>query len=356
MEKDSILLSDIILEGFSLRRNQDRSGKIIYTQTNERNIEDGIFDSNGSIRNRDMKLSKSGVIVHNLFYLRNLDVNRALKHKTDLEGNPVEWDTKGSGNVELFFDKAAILIKYLIGNEKVDIFTYPQSSSELNKTIINKVRKKYPNSEGFRIYPEAFIKNVRGIVVDEKAARAAGLTDEEIQRLQHSVDVWHRQEDIRDLRKKIETGNFSNQEVETILSQIKDIRSRNKMRGRDSTVDRKTGKVKSWQIKSVPDEDRRFLKHMFTVAPEYIKYSKEFKSKNVVLFDDNLVSGTTLDEICCTLQELGVNKILAFTLGLVAPTEYEPVKKGKYNRKNKESFEKYGYHRGTLPDPEERIE
>ena len=41
-----------------------------------------------------------------------------------------------------------------------------------------------------------------------------------------------------------------------------------------------------------------------------------------MVFDDNLSSGATMDEICVALLKLGVKKIIPITLGVIPTTIY----------------------------------
>jgi predicted phosphoribosyltransferase len=92
-------------------------------------------------------------------------------------------------------------------------------------------------------------------------------------------------------------------------------------RGVDPTI--KNGKVKDWQIKSLSDKERKAIENIFSIAPAYQDKLYKFKGKNILLWDDNISSGATLDDICLTLQKIGVNEIIAMTLGTIPATMYD---------------------------------
>ena len=54
-------------------------------------------------------------------------------------------------------------------------------------------------------------------------------------------------------------------------------------------------------------------------------YSSEqdLKGKHIVIFDDNISSGSTLDDICLELQKYGVASILPITLAIIPKTSYD---------------------------------
>jgi hypothetical protein len=103
---------------------------------------------------------------------------------------------------------------------------------------------------------------------------------------------------------------------------------RQNRRGRDSTRDNE-GNVKNWQIKSIDDKHRKSIEGIFSLNPIYQSMQYKFKGKHVIVFDDNLSSGATLDDVCLTLQKLGVASIMPFTLGTIPATIYNP--KDRYN-------------------------
>ena len=229
-------------------------------------------------------------------------------------------------------------MKRIIGNSPVDYITYPQSSSEFNSLITNKLLSMYPNSQGIKLIPQMLVKNVRGIFVNVEIAKQIGLTNDEIYKLMNRVDKWKKDEDIRDLRREIEvlkkevaeiiknrgrgrpSKEFLNkQELININKQkIKALRGK----GQDPTVD-SDGKIKDFQIKSLDDKTRRAIEGLFTINPQYLSLQTKLKGKTIILFDDNISSGATMDDLCLLLQRYGVENIIPITLGTISPTIYK---------------------------------
>ena len=328
----------------TIRGTNDRI--VSYSPGANSKIDDTIFNPDKSLKVRKVLLPKSNVMSYNLYDIKNMDVNKALKHGTDVKKHNVIRDEK---TMSQFINRSVLLIKHIIGNNPVDIITYPQSSSLFNREITSKLIQMYPNSEGIKLQPELLVKNVRNIYVNVDAARQVGLNDEQIYALQSKVNKWKKDEDIRDVRKKIgeltkevenmlvQRGNKrgrlpstitqKQQQIDLYNQDIKNLRKGQK--GKDPTIDKETGQVKNWQIKSIDDKERRSIEGIFELNPIYKNIQYKLQSKHIIIFDDNLSSGATLDDVCLALQSLGVASIMPFTLGVIAPTLYNPHERGE---------------------------
>lgn len=116
------------------------------------------------------------------------------------------------------------------------------------------------------------------------------------------------------------------------VDEIYDIKN---ARGLDPTIDLETGRMKDWQIKNLGEKDRLAIKGFMDyneAQPEdmgNIKKKRNIMSnisdKKIVVFDDNLSSGATLDDICLFLIVKGAKKenILCITLGKMKHTEFD---------------------------------
>lgn len=313
----------------------------------DRKADTRIFNDNSKeLKVRKVLLPKSNVISYNLYQINSMEVNRALKHKEKLDKTPLNWfsdyadynDTNYSKSIVHFINRSCLYMKRIIGNSPVDYITYPQSSSEFNSLITNKLLSMYPNSQGIKLIPQMLVKNVRGIFVNVEIAKQIGLTNDEIYKLMNRVDKWKKDEDIRDLRREIEvlkkevaeiiknrgrgrpSKEFLNkQELININKQkIKALRGK----GQDPTVD-SDGKIKDFQIKSLDDKTRRAIEGLFTINPQYLSLQTKLKGKTIILFDDNISSGATMDDLCLLLQRYGVENIIPITLGTISPTIYK---------------------------------
>ena len=143
-----------------------------------------IFDDEGYMKVREVRLPKSGAISYNLYKITRMDISKALKHP---EENGVVYD---EASIDHFMKRTALYIRSLLGNANVDIITYPQSSSDFNERMVSYLLRLYPQSEGIKIYPNLLSKNVRNIFVNTDIAHEIGLTDDEIHYLQRCVERW----------------------------------------------------------------------------------------------------------------------------------------------------------------------
>ena len=327
------------------------NGKVGYKPGRYSNMDDAVFKPGTKDFNyRTMILPRSKVKAYILYDIKTMKVNKALKHKTDMNGNQLEYDEydqnngKYSSTIDWFLKRSVMYIKSILGQKPIDYITYPQSSSNFNEKMVNKLLDLYPKSEGIKIQPNLFVKNIKGIKFDEKSARDLGFTDSEISKLKHRVEeIWPRVEDIRQLRYKIKElrdeitnilsqsehrrGRKPQNKIDSLNTQINAINDqisglRKGIRGRDASVDQ-NGNVKSWQIKSVDDKVRRCLDNIFTINPEFATLTRKFQGKSFLIFDDNISSGVTLDQVCMTLKKIGVNDITVVTLGQIDPTIYK---------------------------------
>lgn len=205
--------------------------------------------------------------------------------------------------------------------------------------MISYLLRLFPSSEGIRFIPDMLIKNVKNVYVNTEIAKEIGLTDAEIYALQNRVEKWKTDEDIREVRKKMDkleaeimsaTKNRGRgRPNKDFVNKVKLLNSyqeqlpllRKGKKGRDSTVDR-NGNVKDFQIKTINDRERRSIEGLFQINPSLNGIQQKLVGKHVVIFDDNISSGATLDDICIALQKIGVASILAITLAVIPKTIY----------------------------------
>lgn len=348
-EEQSLDLFKYLSEGlkFKTDKNNPNTRIMSYKPGENSKIDDTIFNNDKTLKVRKMLLPKSNVLSYNLYNIKNMDVNKSLKHGVDTQHNHIIRDER---SMTEFINRSVLLIKHIIGKQPVDIITYPQSSSKFNYEITSKLLNMFPNSEGIKFTPELLIKNVRNISINTAIAKKLGLSDVDIQKLQKRVDKWKGDEDIRDVRRKIDElkdeiadiisirgkkrGRIPNDiikrqdKINMYNQDIKQLRAGK--RGLDPTLDKTTGRVKDWQIKSIDDRERRTLEGVFTINPKYQYIQHRLKDKHIIIFDDNISSGATLDDICLSLQKLGVASIIPFTLGVITPTLYNQGQRHDY--------------------------
>lgn len=297
-------------------------------------------------------LPRSGLKSINLYFIRNMNINKAIKHGVNLSGERVNVDNENANNsLEYFKKRSAYYITRILSKMGVypDLFTSPQSSSEFNREMLSLISKYYPKGTVMEM-PNSMKKDVRNITINIKAAKELGLSNEEIARYQNILNKYAKDEDIRSFRLKIEQLK---QEIAALMTHKRgrpsrditdrqkqinayyDLISANRRPGRDSTID-KNGNIKSFQIKSLDDKQRRILDGLFVFNEnDYpsVRYSKngadyeypqylKFDGKIIVVFDDNISSGATLDMMCNELKKYNPKMIIPITLGQIPITSY----------------------------------
>lgn len=321
-----------------------------------------LTDGSGNVTPVITYLPKTHVMAINLYSQLKPKITKMLKHGTDIDGNPIEIDK----SMDMFYRKISMFLTNIIRKTMpdVDYILIPKSSSDFNVKIVNELQR-HLGGVGYQYFiPDAFVKNIQSITVDYDYLRRITndkdkLTDKEIVALERTISKWKMiDEPIRGFRRNIEklekeiadlknlkyqtNGNKRGRPSTEITDRQKEIEADKqaifalrhgssgvKTRGKDSTVD-SNGKVKEWQIKSLEDRIRKAIRGFMqlNLTPNkngYIRdWNKKLGGKKVIIFDDNISSGATMDDCCAALQRVGVNlkDILVLTLGTMDPTTY----------------------------------
>lgn len=316
-------------------RHSDRTFRFTPMKNDSDFTSSRIFDGDGNLGYHKVLLPKSGVMSYNLYKISDMRISKALKHPKrfqDIEHRSIDFDS-----IDRFMNRSALYIYSLIKNSDVDIITYPQSSSEFNKDMVAKIMEHYPDSPGIKCIPNLMVKNVRNLYVNYSVAKELGLTDSEINQLRKDIENWQKDVDIYDLRTQIDTLKDSiayklgkrgrpskdivraKNEISALEELIKVKRAGR--RGRDKTIT-SDGRARGFEIKTIEDRKRRSLEGLFVINPKLSGIQQDLKGKTVVVFDDNISSGATLDDICLELQRYGVNKIIPITLAIIPKSVY----------------------------------
>ena len=294
-----------------------------------------IFNDDKKFKYHEVLLPKSGVMSYNLYKISDMRISKALKHPQkfkDVEKRDIDFDS-----IDKFMKRTSLYIHSILKDNPVDIITYPQSSSEFNKDMVDYIMKRYSNSHGIKCIPNLMTKNIRNVYVNYTVAKELGLSDDDINRLRHDIENWKEDAKVYELRVQIDqlndyiayhtgkrgrpTNDIKNKKelVKNLEEQIKILRRGR--RGRDKTKNA-DGRAKNFEIKSIEDKRRRSLEGLFGINPELNGIQQDLKGKHVVIFDDNISSGATLDDICLELQKNGVASILPITLAIIPKTVY----------------------------------
>ena len=200
-------------------------------------------------------------------------------------------------------------------------------------------------------------------------------TDEEINKLEHQIESWKKQyKDVYPIRLQLDQmidtlisyragfvgkkGRRPN-DYFTLMKNIEDTKQRIKdakkaigmSKGKEKFVKyvdpkdiggidvegkgKKIARARDFEIKSLDDKTRKAIENLFTLNDDLSKYKTstgeeiygvpiedKIKDKNIVIFDDNISSGATLDDMCLTLLKNGAKKVLPITMAIIPPTVY----------------------------------
>ena len=181
------------------------------------------------------------------------DILKGLKRKS----SSYEMD---SDEYSKFINRTAIFFAKEMNRMKVDSVFCMGSSSSLVKDVALKSVEKVSNIS-LKFLPDSIVKNIDSLEL--------GISDEDREKFG---------EDILNTFEKIILKAKENNEFE---------------------------------IKKIPPQYRKFFKNWIEINSEAIR---DISGKDVILFDDYLTSGATLDEVCLSLKELSPKSITCFTI------------------------------------------
>ena len=316
-------------------RGSDRTFKFTPGKNDTDVTSTEIFNEDKKFKYHEVLLPKSGVMSYNLYKISDMRISKALKHPNkfkDIEKREIDFDS-----IDKFMKRSSLYIYSILKNNPIDIITYPESSSEFNKDMVEYIMDRYKKSPGIKCIPNLMSKNIRNVYVNFTVAKELGLSDADINRLRHDVENWKSDADVYDLRLKIDelndyiayhsgkrgrpTNDIKQKKelVKNLEEQIKILRKGRRGKDKTKTSD---GKAKNFEIKSIEDKRRRSLEGLFGINPKLSGIQQDLKGKHIVIFDDNISSGATLDDICLELQKHGVESILPITLAIIPKTVY----------------------------------
>lgn len=337
---------DELEEGWSVGsvgRNGDKTFKFTPGMNDTDNNSTRIFNDDKKFSYHEVLLPKSQVMSYNLYKISDMRISKALKHPQRFidTGRKINFES-----VDKFMKRTAMYIRRLLKDNDIDIITYPQSSSSFNKEMVEYILKGYKDSPGIKVIPDLVTKNIRNVYINYGVAKEIGLSNQEIHQLQLDIDRWIQDADIYELRQQIDHLNdeillnttlkkkgrpskevmkkkelvkLLQQEIETTEAKIKLMRKGR--RGRDKTIG-EDGRAKNFEIKSIEDKKRRSIEGLFEINPNLKGIQQHLKGKHIIVFDDNISSGATLDDICLELGKYGVESILPITLAIIPKTVY----------------------------------
>lgn len=351
----SILLENVYDEGVRYKTNADGTKTAYfdphYNNSSNNYADTRIFkDGTKEFKAIRKKLPKTGVLSVNLYDLRSdRNISKTWKHSMDKDKNPVIQDA----SMEILFKRSIIYATSLIKRylPDVDYILIPQSSSDFNKKVGMSISEHLGNGSDYTYFkPDIFVKSVKDIEIDydwinRSTDNIDKLTPSELETLKRRIFKWiNVDEQVRTLYSEIKKLN---DEINKVIALKSEKRGRptkfvsdrkNAIKDKQQQIDTilqhnigrpiqyvdDEGNVKSWEIKREEEKIRKAIKGFMQLNPKYNNYINKFKGKKIVIFDDNISSGATMDDCCLCLQKIGVNlkDILVITFGVMQPTVY----------------------------------
>lgn len=351
----SILLENVYDEGVRYKTNADGTKTAYfdphYNNSSNNYADTRIFkDGTKEFKAIRKKLPKTGVLSVNLYDLRSdRNISKTWKHSMDKDKNPVIQDA----SMEILFKRSIIYATSLIKKylPDVDYILIPQSSSDFNKKVGMSISEHLDNGSDYTYFkPDIFVKSVKDIEIDydwinRSTDNIDKLTPSELETLKRRIFKWiNVDEQVRTLYSEIKKLN---DEINNVIALKSEKRGRptkfvsdrkNAIKDKQQQIDTilkhnigrpiqyvdDEGNVKSWEIKREEEKIRKAIKGFMQLNPKYNNYINKFKGKKIVIFDDNISSGATMDDCCLCLQKIGVNlkDILVITFGVMQPTVY----------------------------------
>ena len=164
-----------------------------------------IFNDDKKFKYYEVLLPKSGIMSYNLYKISDMRISKALKHPQkfkEIENRDIDFDS-----IDKFMKRTSLYIHSILKDNPVDIITYPQSSSEFNKDMVEYLMKRYKNSPGIKCIPDLMTKNIRNVYVNYTIAKELGLSDSDINKLRHDIDNWKEDAKVYELRVQIDQLN-----------------------------------------------------------------------------------------------------------------------------------------------------
>ena len=313
-------------------------------------------------------LDKSGVISYNLYDIKDFNAAKAIKHNLAYFDTKIELkpDHSITDFKNYTIDYIIRLLKFL--NIDIDIVLTPHSSSDFNNTITHLLSKEYLKTNGkeLKIIDDAFIKTPKDIEVNKEMLKQAAVALIENEYEHKLISIQSKNELINELYNNMLdyiTMDKLNDLVEPYYTKLTKLKSEyskldpNKIFNYDriDELDTEITKLekelktkypnytktiyysknqKEWEVKQLPDIARKSLSNIQGFSQSFndrfivtnkngdIKSDKTILytgKETILIFDDNLSSGATVDDICMRLIKNGVNSnhIIVITLGLV---------------------------------------
>ena len=284
----------------------------------------------GKIKYNEVLLPKSNLISYHLYKISDTRVSMVLERLNE-PTNAEECDI-AADSIDKFMKRASLYIHHLLKDKPVDIITFPQGSSDFNKDMVDSLMERFGENPQIKCIPDLFVKDIKSAYVNTDLAKKLGLPNYEIHLLMEDIERWKEEAEIYKFQDEMDelkvsiaseagkkgrpTREMSAKKdlvnnLEHLIALLKTERERKyKTKG-------KKGKVKFFDIDSIDERRRRSIEGLYNINLNLKEMRQDLKGKHIVVFDNHISYGTTLDDICRELQRYNVASILPITLAVV---------------------------------------
>lgn len=338
-----------------------------------------IYDRNGKLVTVKTLLPYSRLVCFSIFTFKNTDFVYVLKHGKTKSGNKV--DIRGVFRMGVW--ESERIIDKLRGDKAVDVITYVDSSSPFNRYFAQTLHDHY---KGSSLVKDIAVKSPENMRMNDVLARNCGMSDSDIEHFYKKLGFVAVDEQVRKILEELneelksckynpdKEGDAARKATELMArcnNRIQKLVEDGGRRVRDVVVttgypfetqddinnikfdfkkafryDETSGKwyfnngsgkfveinkpgdcfipYKNWQMKSVRGVFRQFIVNLYVRNDKAAEEVGGIRGKLVVVVDDNISHGSTLDNFCHVLQEMGAGKIIPLTFGDMGKTFISP--------------------------------
>lgn len=284
----------------------------------------------GKIKFNEVLLSKSNLISHHLYKISDTRVSTVLERLNE-STNAEEGDI-AADSIDKFMKRASLYIHHLLKDKPVDIITFPQGSSDFNKNMVDSLMERFDNKTEIRCIPDLFVKDIKSAYVNTGLAKKLGVPNYEIHMLMEDIERWKEeaeiykfQDEMDELKVSIASEDGKRGRPTREMSAKKDLVNNlesliallKTQRERKYKTKGNKGKVKFFDIDSIDERRRMSIEGLYNINLQLKEMRQDLRGKHIVVFDNHISYGTTLDDICRELQRYNVASIIPITLAVV---------------------------------------
>ena len=284
----------------------------------------------GKIKYNEVLLPKSNLISYHLYKITDTRVSTVLERMN--EPTNAEESDIAADSIDKFMKRASLYLHHLLKDKPVDIITFPRGSSDFNKNMVDSLMERFDKKTEIRCIPDLFVKDIKRAYVNTDVAKELGLSNYEIHLLMEDVERWKEDAEIYGLQVRIDELNDSiayvsgkggrpTREVSTKKELVENLKKQitllKTIRDGGANTKGSDGRATCFEIDSIEEKRRRSIEGLYNINLQLKEMRQDLRGKHIVVFDNHISYGTTLDDICRELQRYNVASILPITLAVL---------------------------------------